>query len=79
LDDQNQHVKIGEISRVVVTSYFSYATFLFDMNTGDLAEYGGIDERGWTIFNRIAGRNQDYTYDIDWNKTDIAVAFGEHL
>jgi phenylacetate-CoA ligase len=79
LDDQNQHVKIGETGRVVVTSYFSYATFFIRYDTGDLAEYGGIDERGWTIFNRIAGRNQDYIYDKNGNKVDITAALGEHL
>ena len=80
LDDNNLHVKEGEIGRIVVTSYFNKAMHFIRYDTGDLAEYGGRDSNGWVIFNSIIGRQQDFIYDKNKNKIIVtALIFGQHL
>ena len=80
LDDNNLHVKEGEVGRIVVTSYYNEAMHFIRYDTGDLAEYGGIDNNGWVTLNSIIGRQQDYIYDKDNNKIIVtALVFGQHL
>jgi phenylacetate-CoA ligase len=80
LNDDNTHVKIGETGRIVATSYHNNAMYFIRYDTGDIAEYGGINEQGLTILNNIAGRKQDFIYDLDKNRINItALVFGQHF
>lgn len=80
LDDKDKHVSIGEIGRVVVTSFYNDAMFFIRYDTGDLAEYGGKDEKGYVILNRIVGRTQDFIFDLKHQQINItALVFGQHF
>jgi phenylacetate-CoA ligase len=80
LNEKNEPVKIGETGKVVVTSYYNKAMYFIRYDTGDLAEYGGIDETGWVILNHISGRKQDFIYDLNKNRINItALVFGQHF
>lgn len=78
--DKDKHVEKGEIGRVVVTSYYNDAMFFLRYDTGDLAEYGGVDKRGFVILNKILGRQQDFIYDKKKQRINItALIFGQHF
>jgi phenylacetate-CoA ligase len=80
LNDDNEHVKIGETGRIVTTSYYNNAMYFIRYDTGDIAEYGGVNESGMTVLNHIAGRKQDLLYDSHKNKINItAFVFGQHF
>ena len=80
LNEKNEHVKIGEIGKIVVTSYYNKAMYFIRYDTGDMAEYGGINEEGWAILNHISGRKQDFIYDSNKKRIDItALVFGQHF
>lgn len=79
LNDHNQHVKIGEVGKLVLTSFGNYYQPFIRYSTGDLAEYGGVDN-GFVILNKIVGRTQDYIVDKENNKNMlVGLIFGAHL
>jgi phenylacetate-CoA ligase len=80
LNEKNEHVQVGETGKVVVTSYYNKAMYFIRYDTGDLAEYGGINEAGWVILNHISGRKQDFIYGLNKKRIDItALVFGQHF
>ena len=80
LDENNNHVKIGEVGRIIVSSYYNDAMYFLRYDTGDLAEYGGVDKNGNIIFTAIIGRKQDFIYDFEKNRINItALIFGQHF
>lgn len=80
LNDENCHVQIGEIGKIIVTSYYNAAMFFIRYDTGDLAEYGGKDDKGAVKLTQIVGRTQDFLIDGTGNKVNItAMVFGYHF
>lgn len=80
LDDNDNHVQIGEVGRIVVSSYYNDAMYFLRYDTGDLAEYGGVDKKGNIILSTIIGRKQDFLYDRMKNRINItALIFGQHF
>ena len=80
LDDEDKPVSIGEVGRVIVTSFYNDAMFFIRYDTGDLAEYGGEDEKGYVLLNRIVGRTQDFVFDLKRQQINItALIFGQHF
>lgn len=79
LDASGNPVTEGEVGEVVVTSLHNYAMPLVRYRTGDLAEYGGKDER-YIYLNKVMGRTQDIIYDNEGNKILLtALIFGQHF
>jgi phenylacetate-CoA ligase len=80
LNEKNEHVKIGETGKIVVTSYYNKAMYFIRYDTGDMAEYGGVNKDGWVILNHIFGRKQDFIYDLSKKRINItALIFGQHF
>lgn len=80
LNERNDHVKIGEVGRIIVSSYYNDAMYFLRYDTGDLAEYGGVDKNGNVILTTIIGRKQDFIYDIKKRRINItALIFGQHF
>ncbi|MUP39640.1 phenylacetate--CoA ligase family protein [Labilibaculum euxinus] len=79
LDENNSQVNKGEIGEVVVTSFCNTFQPFIRYRTGDLAEFGGV-ENGFTILNKIFGRSQDYIVDREGKKIMlVGLIFGSHL
>lgn len=79
LDDNNEHVKLGEVGKVVLTSLGNYYQPFIRYSTGDLAEYGGFDN-GFVILNKIVGRTQDFIVDKNGRIIMlVGLIFGAHL
>lgn len=73
-----EHVKIGEIGEIVVTSYHNTAMPFIRYRTGDLAEYGG-KFKGATILKNLQGRTQDFVLNTKNEKISITgLIFGRH-
>lgn len=72
LDEHGEHVKIGEIGEVVVTSYSNYAMPFIRYRTGDMAEYGGT-EGAVVLLNQVQGRMQEVLYTKSGEKMTTAV------
>lgn len=72
VDENGRHVKVGEMGRVVATSYLNRAMPFIKYETGDLAVYGG-HERGFTILTQLLGRTQDYVLNEDNERIYIIV------
>jgi phenylacetate-CoA ligase len=64
--ENDDHVKKGEIGRIVITDLFNYAMPLIRYDTGDIAKYN-INEKGVTEFERIEGRKLDLIYNTQGN------------
>lgn len=80
LDNNDRHVSVGKVGRVVVTSFYNDAMFFIRYDTGDLAEFGGKDEKGYVLLNRIIGRTQDLIFDLKRQQINItALIFGQHF
>lgn len=78
LNEEGQHVNVGEVGEVVVTTLHNYAMPLIRYRTGDFAEYGGKDDR-YIYLNRVLGRTQDYIIDKNGNKVLLtALIFAQH-
>ena len=79
LDQNGQHVQIGEIGEVVVTSLYNRAMPLIRYKTGDFAEFGGKDDR-YVYLNKVLGRTQDYIVNKNGDKVLLtALIFGQHF
>lgn len=79
LDKNNNHVKEGEVGELVVTTLHNRVMPLIRYRTGDMAEYGGKDDR-FLYLNKVMGRSQDYL--INRNKEKVlltALIFAQHL
>lgn len=53
--NSNEHVKPGEIGRIIVTDFFNYSMPLIRYDTGDMALYEE-PEVGYPVFTKILGR-----------------------
>ncbi len=78
LNLSGEHVKIGEVGEIVVTSYYNTAMPFIRYRTGDFAQYGG-EKNGATILESLQGREQDFIYTIKNEKVSITgLIFGSH-
>lgn len=78
LDEKDDPVKENEVGEVVVTSLHNYTMPLIRYRTGDLAVYGGKDDR-YLYLNQVMGRTQDYIVSEQNNKVLLtALIFGQH-
>jgi len=79
LNEQMKHVEIGDIGEIVTTSYFTRHTPFIRYRTGDMAEYGGVQD-GCVVLKRIYGRTGDFVLDGLRNKVNITgLIFGQHF
>ena len=75
---KNEHVEPGEIGEIVLTSFGNVYQPFIRYKTGDLAQYGGV-ENGFVILDKIIGRTQDYIIDFDNRKIMlVGLIFGVH-
>lgn len=78
LDEDNNHVKPGEVGRIVVTSLHNRVRPFIRYDTGDRAVYSG-QVNGITEVKEILGRAQEFVWDKDGNKKFITTfVMGEH-
>jgi len=78
LDGNGKHVGVNEVGEVVVTTLHNFAMPLIRYKTGDLAEYGGKDDR-FIYLNKVLGRTQDYIFNRTGDKVLLtALIFGQH-
>ncbi len=59
--DSNEHVKSGELGRIVVTDLFNYSMPLIRYDTGDMAIYKEINYDNPVLF-KVYGRRADIIY-----------------
>lgn len=59
--DSNEEAKIGELSRVIVTDLYNYATPMIRYDTGDLAIVENHEYYG-KVIKSIQGRKRDFIY-----------------
>ena len=79
LDEKGCHVKEGETGEVVVTGYSNKIMPVVRYKTGDLAEYGGI-QNGIVKLKSLQGRSVDYVISDSNKKTYLTgLIFGGHL
>lgn len=62
--DSNEETEIGELSRIVVTDLFNYATPMIRYDTGDLAIVEEHDKYG-KVIRSIEGRKRDFIYNTE--------------
>lgn len=80
LDENDEHVNIGEIGEITVTGFSIYGMPFIRYRTGDIAIYGGRTEYAETILKQLLGRTSDYIVDLDNNKIyTVGFIFGGHL
>ena len=80
LNDNDQQVEVGEMGRIVVTGFTQYGTPFIRYDTGDLAEYGGVNEYGEVVLSKLLGRSVDYVVNGHGEKIYlIGFIFGGHL
>lgn len=80
LDENNEHVPIGEIGEIVVTGFSIHGLQFIRYRTGDLAVYGGETKCGEVILKKLVGRTVDYIYNTEGDKIFIVgFIFGGHL
>ena len=78
LDEDGQHVNIGDIGEIVVTGFYNYAMPFIRYKTGDLGLFNG-NTNGIVRLGKIIGRAQDYVYTKDGLKIALtALIFGQH-
>lgn len=79
LDENNNHVLVGEIGRIIVTSFHNTARPFVRYDTGDLARFKE-NKNGVVRVYEIIGRKQDFVFDNNKNKVSITgLVFGQHF
>lgn len=79
LDEQDRAVAVGEVGRIVVTSWHNYARPFIRYDTGDLARLKSIKGSKVKV-SEIIGRSQDYLMDKFGYKVSVAgLVFGQHF
>ena len=79
LNKEGEHAQEGESGNIVVTDFFNHAMFFIRYDTGDVAGFGGYDENGFLIFDRILGREQEFIYNKRGETINVtALIFGQH-
>lgn len=80
LDENNNHVKLGETGRIVVTGFSHHGTPFVRYDTGDLGCYGGVMKDGSFIIKSLMGRTIDYVINTKNEKIFlVGFIFGGHL
>jgi len=77
LDENDKHVKEGEMGEIVVTSFSNYAMPFIRYRTGDLARFKKR-LNGVTYVSEIMGRTQDFIYNDEGKVLLVALVFGMH-
>lgn len=79
LKEDGSHAQIGETGEIVVTSLHNRVMPLIRYKTGDLAVFGGKDDKG-IILDQILGRTQDYIVSRKNTKVLLtALIFAQHF
>lgn len=79
LKEDGTHANVGEIGEIVVTGFQYTAMPFIRYRTGDLAEFGGI-ENSCVILNKLLGRSNDYILTTDKQRIYlVGFIFGGHL
>ena len=79
LDDNDRLVEIGQIGRIVVTSFINVAMPLIRYDTGDYARLKSFNH-GYVKIDKLLGRSQDVLVDKCGRKIPlVGLIFGQHL
>lgn len=80
LNESGDHVGKGQIGEIVVTGFNHYGLPFIRYKTGDLAEYGGSQDNGSVVINKLLGRSVDYLINSLGEKVYlVGFIFGGHL
>lgn len=78
VDDRGLHVSVGEIGRIVATSFSNFRQPFIRYETGDLGRYDGVSN-GFVKISSLEGRTSDFVFDKFGVKIMlVGLVFGHH-
>lgn len=79
IKEDGTHAQIGEVGEIVVTGFQNTAMPFIRYKTGDIAEFGGV-ENSCIVLNKLLGRSNDYILTSDNQRIYlVGFIFGGHL
>lgn len=80
LDEEGKQVPMGETGEIVVTGFTQHGVPFIRYRTGDMAIYGGTNEYGEVVLNKLLGRSVDYIINKQEERVYlVGFIFGGHI